>query len=162
MATGGPDPYEVLNVPRFATAVEIRAAYRTLAAQYHPDHHQGNPLEPLAVARLAEINHAFEILSDPLRRAAFDAGQPAGSRPGPERAAAERAASRRFVKGAALLAVVPLVLRFGGLAARALAGLARVLFEAAASIRGTPLAALAALAALAVILIVALRRRGRS
>jgi curved DNA-binding protein CbpA len=68
------DPYVVLNVPRRATGEEIRAAYLLLAARYHPDQHQGNPLEELASARMAEINRAYEVLSDPARRAAFDAG----------------------------------------------------------------------------------------
>ena len=41
------DPYSVLGVPRTATEAEIRAAYRALVAQYHPDRHQGNPANGL-------------------------------------------------------------------------------------------------------------------
>ncbi|MBC8132379.1 MAG: J domain-containing protein, partial [Deltaproteobacteria bacterium] len=67
-----PDPYVILGVPRTATAAEIRAAYLALGARYHPDRHQGNPLKELASAKMAEVNRAYEILSDRKRRAAFD------------------------------------------------------------------------------------------
>ena len=75
MPEAEPDPYSVLGVARTASDSEIRAAYRALVAKYHPDRHQGNPLEELAGARMTEINRAYEILSDPARRAAFDSGQ---------------------------------------------------------------------------------------
>ena len=63
-----PDPYAILGVAPTASEAEIRAAYRALVAKYHPDRHQGNPLEELASAKMAEINRAYEILSDPVRR----------------------------------------------------------------------------------------------
>ncbi|MFL5303942.1 MAG: J domain-containing protein [Polyangia bacterium] len=150
------DPYNVLNVARTATAAEIRAAYLSLAARYHPDQHQGNPLEELASARMAEINDAYELLSDGARRAAFDAR--AQTRPAPVRPV--HATSGRFMKWAALLLVLPVIFRSGAVIVRALAALFRLLFEALATLRGPRLAAVAGLAAL-VVLVWALRRRTR-
>jgi curved DNA-binding protein CbpA len=153
-----PDPYSVLQIPRSATRKDIRAAYRALVARYHPDRHQGNPLEELAAARMVEINRAYELLSDPRRRAAFDAG---GAPPRADRAAAERAMGRRFIKVAALLLVVPLVLRTGAVIVRALTLALRAMFEALGAIRGPRLAAIAGIVGVAV-LVIAIRRRRRS
>jgi curved DNA-binding protein CbpA len=151
------DPYAVLNVARTAKAEEIRAAYLREAARYHPDQHSGNPLEDLASARMAEINRAYELLSDRPRRAAFDAG----ARTKTDRAAAERGMSGRFMKGAALLLAVPLVFRTGAVIVRVLAALCRLLFEALASLRGPRLAVVAAVTALAVLVFATFRRRRR-
>jgi curved DNA-binding protein CbpA len=151
------DPYAVLNVARTATADEIRAAYLALAAKYHPDQHQGNPLEELASARMAEINRAYELLSDPARRAAFDAGSQTRS----AQAAAERRMSGRFLKGAALLLAVPLVFRTGAVILRALGALFRLLLESLGALRGSRLAAVAGLVALVVLLLAAFRRKRR-
>ena len=63
------DHYEVLGVPRHATPEEIKAAFRRLAAQHHPDKHAG---DPSAGARFKEINAAYQVLSDPQRRAVYD------------------------------------------------------------------------------------------
>ena len=151
------DPYAVLGVARTATAEEIRAAYLRLAARYHPDQHAGNPLEELASARMAEINRAYELLSDRPRRAAFDAGSYTRT----SRAAAERVMSGRFMKGAALLLAVPLIFRTGAIILRVLGALCRLLFEALASLRGPRLAAVAGLAALVVLLVATFRRTRR-
>jgi curved DNA-binding protein CbpA len=151
------DPYVVLNVARGATAEEVRAAYLSLAARYHPDQHHGNPLEELASARMAEINRAYELLSDRARRSAFDAG----SRTRTTRAAADRLMSGRFMKGAALLLAVPLVFRTGAVIVRVLAALFRLLFEALASLRGERLAAVAGLTAVVVLLFATFRRTRR-
>ena len=62
------DLYEILQVHPSAHPEVIQAAYRRLAQIYHPDH---NP-SPDATQRMAEINRAYEILSDPARRAAYD------------------------------------------------------------------------------------------
>ena len=62
------DCYSILGVPPAATAEEIRAAYRRLARQYHPDLNSG----PEAEARMKEINEAYDTLSDPLRRRQYD------------------------------------------------------------------------------------------
>src|SRR4029077_2381815 len=71
-APAPPDPYAILEITRCATDAEIRAAYLALVSRYHPDRHEGNPLADLASAKLAEVNRAYEILSDPARRAAWD------------------------------------------------------------------------------------------
>jgi DnaJ-domain-containing protein 1 len=151
------DPYVILNVARAASAEEIRAAYLSLAARYHPDQHQGNPLEELASARMAEINRAYEILSDPSRRAAHDAGAKTQT----ARASADKAMSGRFMKWAALLLALPLVFRTGAVILRALGVLFRLVFEGLATLRGPRLAAGAALFALAVLLVTLFRRRRR-
>ncbi|HBL81829.1 MAG TPA: molecular chaperone DnaJ [Clostridiales bacterium] len=58
------DPYEVLGVPKNATQDEIKAAYRKLAKQYHPDKYVGNPLSDLASEKFKEINEAYETLTN--------------------------------------------------------------------------------------------------
>jgi curved DNA-binding protein CbpA len=68
-----PDYYGVLGIPKTASPSDIKKAYRTLAARYHPDKHKGNELEDLAREKLAALNEAYETLSDPARRAAYDA-----------------------------------------------------------------------------------------
>ena len=68
------DFYEVLQVHPRAEAEVIRAAYRTLARKYHPDH-GGDAL------RMIALNDAWDVLGDPDRRAAYDATRTgAGSR----------------------------------------------------------------------------------
>ncbi len=63
------DPYEILGVSRSASEDEIKAAFRKLAAKHHPDK---NPDDPSAQERFKEINGAYQLLSDPSKRAAFD------------------------------------------------------------------------------------------
>ena len=63
------DPYEVLGVPRDASADAIKKAYRRLARQHHPDANRGNPASE---EKFKEINAAYEVLSDPEKRARFD------------------------------------------------------------------------------------------
>lgn len=64
------DYYEVLGVSRDATQEEIKKAYRKLALQYHPDR---NPGDKSAEEKFKEISEAYEVLSDPQKRAAYDA-----------------------------------------------------------------------------------------
>ena len=64
-----PDHYATLGLDRRSTAAQIRAAYRVLAAQYHPDR---NPDSPEAAERMQELNAAHETLSDPRRRRIYD------------------------------------------------------------------------------------------
>jgi DnaJ-class molecular chaperone len=66
------DPYEVLGVPRGASAAAIKSAYRKLAKKHHPD---SNKNDPKAAARFSEINTANEILGDEDKRKQFDRGE---------------------------------------------------------------------------------------
>ena len=69
MAVKFKEYYEVLGVPRTATADEIKKAYRTLARKYHPD---VNPDDPTAEDKFKELNEAYEVLSDPEKRKRYD------------------------------------------------------------------------------------------
>src|SRR5271169_1321565 len=66
------DPYEILGVPRGATAAAIKSAYRKLAKKYHPD---ANKNDPKSAARFAELNSANEIVGDQDKRKQFDRGE---------------------------------------------------------------------------------------
>ena len=63
------DYYEVLGVPKNASAEDIKKAYRKLAKECHPDLH---PNDKQAEARFKELNEANEVLSDPEKRARYD------------------------------------------------------------------------------------------
>lgn len=63
------DYYEVLGVSREVESVELKAAYRRLAMQHHPDR---NPNNHEAEAKFKEAAEAYQILSDPERRAHYD------------------------------------------------------------------------------------------
>ena len=63
------DLYAILEVERSATQEELKRSYRRLARQLHPD---ANPGDPAAEARFKEVSQAYEILSDPERRANYD------------------------------------------------------------------------------------------
>ena len=71
-----PDFYEVLGVSRDASPETIRSVYRRLAQIYHPDVNTDNEA---GQARLAAINEAYATLSDPSRRAGYDARLRAGT-----------------------------------------------------------------------------------
>jgi curved DNA-binding protein len=80
------DYYDILGVSREADKKEIRRAFRRLARQYHPD---VNPGDAEAEEHFKEINEAYEVLSDPEKRAKYDQlgsewsrWQQAGHRPG--------------------------------------------------------------------------------
>jgi DnaJ-class molecular chaperone len=65
-------PYEVLGVKKDASAEEIRKTYRKLAKQFHPDL---NPGKPAAETRFKDISAAYDLLSDPEKRARYDRGE---------------------------------------------------------------------------------------
>src|SRR5260370_37208970 len=61
--------YELLGIPRGADDAAIKAAYRRLAKEHHPDRHNGCSDKE---AQFKAINEAYDILKDPQKRAAYD------------------------------------------------------------------------------------------
>lgn len=89
------DCYEVLGVPRDANPDEIKAAYRSLALQRHPDMNAG---DPSAGESFMRIQAAYEVLGNPYRRARYDMarswrGREAGA---PRRTIPERGRAATF------------------------------------------------------------------
>src|SRR3990172_1684023 len=62
------DCYEVLGVPPNASDEEVKKAFRRLALEYHPDRNNRGDAEE----RFKEINEAYQILSNPQKRSAYD------------------------------------------------------------------------------------------
>jgi DnaJ-class molecular chaperone len=72
MATNSNDPYATLGVARGASEKDIKAAYRKLAKELHPDRNKDNPK---ASERFSEVTRAYDLLSDSQKRAQFDRGE---------------------------------------------------------------------------------------
>jgi curved DNA-binding protein CbpA len=96
------DHYETLEVSPLASPEVIRAAYRSLMQRFHPDR---NPGDPIAATRAANVAAAFEVLSDPQKRASYDAGLQAANRP--ETAATPSARAEPGVAAAQVARVRP-------------------------------------------------------
>lgn len=67
------DYYRVLGVLDDAEDIVIKAAYKALAQRYHPDKWVGDKTE--ANRRMTEINEAYGVLSDPVKRKAYDSAR---------------------------------------------------------------------------------------
>ncbi|PSW05034.1 molecular chaperone DnaJ, partial [Photobacterium rosenbergii] len=63
------DFYEVLGVSRDASERDIKKAYKRLAMKFHPDRNQG---DEQAAEKFKEVKTAYEILTDPQKKAAYD------------------------------------------------------------------------------------------
>ena len=74
------DFYEILGVPKNASDEEIKKAYRKLAMKHHPDRNQGDTTKAAEV-KFKEAKEAYEMLSDPQKRAAYDQHGHAGVDP---------------------------------------------------------------------------------
>jgi DnaJ-class molecular chaperone len=71
------DPQEVLGLSREASQDDIQRAHRKLVRKYHPD---ANPEDPRAEERFKEVQHAYEVLSDEMKRLQYDEGLRTSSR----------------------------------------------------------------------------------
>jgi curved DNA-binding protein CbpA len=95
--------YDILEVSPKARPAVIRAAYRCLVQQYHPDRNAG---DPGAAEQMYRINQAYSVLADPLKRARYDEaiaarvidrrGSGRASHPAAPAASGDRATVRRF------------------------------------------------------------------
>lgn len=95
--------YDILEVSPKARPAVIRAAYRCLVQQYHPDRNAG---DPQAADHMYRINQAYSVLADPLKRARYDEamgvravdrrGNGRTSHPAAPAAGSDRTTVRRF------------------------------------------------------------------
>jgi curved DNA-binding protein CbpA len=98
------DSYEILGVTRQATTADIKAAYYQLAKKFHPDRHRNTEhtdLRGKLEALLSLITQAYDTLSEPAQRAAYDdrlkrsSANPAAQKPTPMMTAEPKVASHR-------------------------------------------------------------------
>jgi len=73
------DHYDILGVPKNATAKQIREAYRKLSRKWHPDVNPGNRE---AEEKFKEISNAYDVLGNEERRKLYDEFGEEGLRPG--------------------------------------------------------------------------------
>lgn len=66
------DPYSLLGIAKNADEKAIKSAYRKLAKELHPDRNKDNPA---ATEKFAQVTQAYDLLSDPQKRAAYDRGE---------------------------------------------------------------------------------------
>jgi len=103
------DPYRVLDVRHDASAEEIKRRWRELAREHHPDRAGTDSVERRRLTtRMARINAAYDVLSDPVRRARYDSTPharreryaegrtPSGEAPGPPPPPPSRPVTARF------------------------------------------------------------------
>ena len=88
------NPYDILGVPKSASAAEIKSAFRKLAKKYHPDQSK----EPRAKERFAEVGSAYEILGDEKKRGCRPKPKPSncGARGLPSASISPRSKAPRF------------------------------------------------------------------
>ena len=109
-----PDYYRILQVHPGAEREVVDAAYRKLASKYHPDvSHISDTAE-----RMKQINIAYEVLSDPVKRATYDASRGAAPSPGTSPHAAARShhaskARRNLLIATGLILLAVVVFRLG-------------------------------------------------
>lgn len=77
------DFYDVLGVPRNASADDIARAYRAKARKHHPDMHSGSPEQDKHAALFKQVQAAYAVLSDPHKKAQYDVRGYAGTGPRP-------------------------------------------------------------------------------
>jgi molecular chaperone DnaJ len=85
------NPYEILGVAKNASDEDVKKAYRKLAREYHPDR---NPGDNGAEERFKEVQTAYDLLSDPEKRKAYDTFGAAGARGFPGGAGADMGGMR--------------------------------------------------------------------
>jgi len=69
------DYYKILDIPKDSDSTTIRKAYREMTKKYHPDKYKGDLSQDQIEAKMTQINHAYEVLSDPDLRAKYDQGE---------------------------------------------------------------------------------------